>query len=348
MLDDANVIAQRDPQGALQIAAAEHHQAQYDASVRYGDHDGRPITRIVVAGMGGSALAALLIKSWLSNDALRVPFEVVRGYQLPQYVEHNTLVIVSSCSGNTEETLACLDQARERGAQIAIMSSGGRLLHLAQELHIAHVVLPDRSMIEPRMSTIAQTRALTMLLFHFALLERSYYDEIAQTADMLEDATKDWTPEVTTDRNYAKQLALLAVGKTAVFYGGALTSTLAYKWKISWNENAKNVAFFGEYPESNHNEFMGWTSHPVEKPYVIFDLVSDKEHSQILKRFEISDRLLSGRRPKAITVNLGGSSVIEQLLWGTILADFVSSYLAILNGVNPTPVALIEKLKQEL
>lgn len=347
MLDDKNVTTQRDPQGALQVAAAEYRQAEYDAVVRHADHDNRLIKNIVVAGMGGSALAALLVKAWL-NDTFDVSFEVVRGYQLPNYVDHNTLVIVSSCSGNTEETLACLDQARERNVQIAIMTSGGKLLEQADDLGIAHVVLPDRSMIEPRMSTIAQIRALVRLLSHFGLLDASYYDAVAQQATVLEAATNEWVPDVTTDKNYAKQLALLAVGKTAVFYGGALTGSLAYKWKISWNENAKNVAFWNEYPEFNHNEFLGWTSHPVEKPYAVFDLVSDKEHSQILKRFEISDRLLSGRRPKAIQVMLPGDSVLAQLLWGTVLADFVSIYVAILNGVNPTPVELIEKLKQEL
>jgi glucose/mannose-6-phosphate isomerase len=151
-----------------------------------------------------------------------------------------------------------------------------------------------------------------------------------------------------TDENYAKQLAYIAVGKTPVFYGGALTAPVAYKWKISWNENAKNVAFWNEYSEFNHNEFMGWTSHPIEKPFAVFDLISKLEHPQILKRFEISDRLLSGMRPKATVINLAGETAIQQLLWGCILADFVSIYVAILNGVDPTPVGIIEKLKHEL
>jgi glucose/mannose-6-phosphate isomerase len=108
------------------------------------------------------------------------------------------------------------------------------------------------------------------------------------------------------------------------------------------------VAFWNEYPEFNHNEFIGWTSHPVDKPFAVFDLMSNFEHPRILTRFAISDRLLSGKRPKAIQVEMKGSSVIAQLLWGSILADFVSIYVAILNGVDPTPVPLIEKLKKEL
>ena len=347
MLDDVNVLKQRDPNGALAIAASEYSQAEFEATIQNGDHDHRPIRNIVVAGMGGSALAALIVKVWL-RDVLDESFEVVRGYKLPNYVGPNTLVIISSCSGNTEETLGCLDQARERGSQVAIMTSGSVLLERAHDLSIAHVVLPDRAEIEPRMTTIAQVRALTQLLVHFTLIAPSYYQEIAQQVDNLGSATKGWASHVTVDRNYAKQLALLAVGKTAVIYGGELTAPLAYKWKISWNENSKNVAFWSEYPEANHNEFLGWTSHPIEKPYIIFDLLSHFESPRVQRRFEISDRLLSGMRPKAIRVELVGDSVLTQLLWGCILADFVSIYLAILNGVDPTTVALIEKLKQEL
>ena len=108
------------------------------------------------------------------------------------------------------------------------------------------------------------------------------------------------------------------------------------------------MAFNNQYPEFNHNEFMGWASHPVEKPFAVFDLISKLEHPQILKRFKMSDKLLSGKRPKAQVVKLRGETLLQQLLWGCILADFASIYAAILNGVNPTPVDLIEKLKKEL
>ncbi len=347
MLDDDNVLKQRDPSGALAVAADEWRQVTYDAVVEQGDYSKQPIERIVLAGMGGSSLAALLVQAWL-RDILHVPFEVVRGYSLPQYVGSTTLVIASSCSGNTEETLTCLEDGAARGAQLAILTSGGKLLELANERDIAYVLVPDRSQVEPRMTTIAQMRALTKLFAHFEVLGGEYYDQIAAASDHLEAATANWLSSMTIDKNYAKQLALLAVGKTPVFYGGEWTAPLAYKWKISWNENAKNTAFWNEYPEFNHNEFMGWTSHPVEKPFVIFDLVSNFEHPQVLKRFEVSDRLLSGKRPKANVITLEGESPVVQLLWGCILADFVSIYVAILNGVDPTPVGLIEKLKAEL
>lgn len=343
-LDNENILAQRDPEGALKVAAEQFEQASYDAVVWNKEHDEREITSIVVTGMGGSALAALLAKVWLKND-LNIPFEVIRGYDLPAYVSRNTLVIASSYSGNTEETISALGQAEKLGAQLGVIASGGHLIDVAVGYNISHVNLPDG--LQPRMAVIYNLRALLALLENFSLIHGKL-EEVDTLSGWLGRESAAWGPEVPTEDNYAKQLAELAVGKTPVFYGGALTAPVAYKWKISWNENAKNLSFWNEYPEFNHNEFMGWTSHPVDKPFVVFDLISSFEHSQILKRFEISDRLLSGKRPKSTVVNLAGDSLIAQLLWGSIFADYVSIYVAILNGVDPTPVDLIEKLKKEL
>lgn len=345
MLDDRNVLSQRDPAGALEIAARQFTQAQFSADIVNPDHDGREIMQIVVAGMGGSALAALQAKAWLSGE-LTVPFEIVRTYTLPAYVGPGTLVIASSHSGNTEETLSCLKDAQARGAQVAIVTSGGKLEAEATTQNIAYIKIPAD--IQPRMTVLYNLRALTALLSHFGLLREERYQEIAGAAQWLKKETSEWYRDVTVDKNLAKQLALLAVGKTPVFYAGNLMAPVAYKWKISWNENAKNVAFWNELPEFNHNEFIGWSSHPVEKPFAIFDLVSSFEHQRILKRFEVSDKLLSGRRPKAHTVELKGDTPLQQMLWANVLADFTSIYVAILNGVDPTPVDLVERLKIEL
>lgn len=345
MLDDPNVIAQRDPEGALQIALGQYLQTQFKAVIENGTHDNRQIDNIVVAGMGGSALAALLVKSWQKSN-LKVSFDVVRTYDLPAYVNKNTLVIASSYSGNTEETLSCLQQALNQNAQVCVVASGGALIDAAKQHDITYVQLPSH--LQPRMAVIYNLMALDGLLGWFKLLNSSLVADIKDASEWLMSETAAWGPDVPTDKNYAKQLALLAVGKTGIFYGGSLMAPVAYKWKISWNENAKNVSFCNELPEFNHNEFMGWTSHPVEKPFAVFDIVSNFENPQILKRFEVSDRLLSGKRPKSTVINLQGASVIEQMLWGSILADFVSIYLAILNGIDPTPVVLIEKLKKEL
>jgi len=345
MLDDVNVLKQRDPNGALEIASSQYKQEEYKVDIQNKDHDDRPIASVLVAGMGGSALASLLVKSWLKSE-MTVPMDVIRSYDIPAYVNSNTLVIVSSYSGNTEESLNCLHQAKEKGAQLAIISSGGRLINLANESRITYALLP--SGLQPRMAVIDNLCVLVALLANFGIVSAEKHTEISDKSDWLRVESSRWNGEIPTEQNYAKQLALQAVGKTAIFYGGTLTAPVAYKWKISWNENAKNVAFWNEFPEFNHNEFIGWTSHPVEKPFAVFDIISNFENPRILKRFEISDRLLSGMRPKSTVINLAGESLIDQLLWGSVLADYVSIYLAILNNVNPMPVELIEKLKQEL
>lgn len=345
MLDDLNVIKQRDKDKALDVAANMHHQVAYDVVLENTEHDGREITAVVVAGMGGSALAADMAKTLLA-DWMNIPFEVVKGYSLPSYVGENTLVIASSHSGNTEETLTCAEKALSRGSELAVIATGGKLLEMARERNIMCGSIPHDT--QPRMAVIYNLKVLLKVLITYGIIDSSIYDEMAASESWLGEESDRWTKEVATEHNYAKQLALISVGKTPVFYGGSLMAPVAYKWKISWNENAKNVAFWNYLPEFNHNEFLGWTSHPIEKPFAIFDLVSHLEHPQVLKRFEVSDRLLSGQRPKSNVVNISGDTLIKQMLWGAILADFVSIYVAILNGVDPTQVNLIEKLKKEL
>jgi glucose/mannose-6-phosphate isomerase len=344
ILDSLSVLRQKDPSGALDVVAKQYQQVLFDAPVWHSEHDDREITGVVVTGMGGSALAALLAKVWLGPQ-LSIPFEVVRGYELPAYVSRNTLVIVSSYSGNTEETLSALEQAEERGSQIGILASGGKLIGAATQYQIAHVSIPDG--LQPRMAVLYNLKGLVALLETFSIVHNAS-PVLEGLSGWLGQESAQWGPDVPLEQNYAKQLAEQAVGKTPVFYGSPLTAPVAYKWKISWNEDAKNVAFWNEYPEFNHNEFLGWVSHPVEKPFAVFDITSSFDHPRVSQRFVLSDKLLSGKRPKATTIELRGDTVLAQLLWGSILADHAAVYVAILNGVDPTPVDLIEKFKKEL
>lgn len=345
ILDNSNIIAQRDPEGALKVIASQYEQARFDAQVESAAHDARPIGSVVVTGMGGSALAALIVKVLLKNE-LSVPFDIIRGYDLPAYVNERTLVIASSYSGNTEETLSAFEQAEMKGAQIGILASGGKLMNKAKESDIAHVSLPAGA--QPRMATIYNLRGLFALLENFGVTGHKWLDELSNLSEWLQEETAKWLPDVSTDQNYAKQLALEGIGKSPIFYGSPLTAPLAYKWKISWNETAKNIAFWNEFPEFNHNEFMGWVSHPIEKPFAVFDLASSFDSARVAQRFELTDRILSGKRPHAHTIELKGETPLAQLLWGAILADFTSAYAAVLNNVDPTPVVLIERLKKEL
>ncbi len=345
MLDDVNILKQRDPSDMLGSLSQMVDQLVWQPVIVMPENDGREIENIVIAGMGGSALAAETLKT-VASKQLRLPVEIVKNYQLPAYVSESTLVITVSHSGNTEETLSCYDQARTHNAQLAAIAGGGKLLDKAQADSVAHIVIPTGS--QPRMSTTYHLKALLAIFSLFRILGDDLAHNVASKADWLAGQIDSWHGGVPVHENYAKQLALLAAGKTPVIYGGPLTAALAYKWKISWNENAKNTAFTNRYPEFNHNEFVGWSSHPIEKPFVIFDLISSFESARIHERMRLSDRLLSGLRPKAIEIELQGDDLIAQCLWGTALADMTSIYVAILNGVKPEPVELVEKLKTSL
>ena len=254
MLDDVNVLKQRDSQGALGVAASLYKQAGYTVELVDADNDGRALTSVVVAGMGGSALAADVVKVLL-RPTLTIPFEVVKGYELPEYAGKSTLVIASSHSGNTEETVACMEQALERGCQLAAIATGGKVKAIAAEKQVMFAEIPHDT--QPRMGMIYNLRVLLQILVAYKLVSADVYEELAEAEKWLEHESDAWTKEMPTTHNYAKQLALIAVGKTPVFYGGELTAPVAYKWKISWNEKAKNVAFWNQYPEFNHNEFLG-------------------------------------------------------------------------------------------
>lgn len=345
MLDDINVIKQYDPGDVLSGVLNIPEQAHYEVVVHEGSNQRRDFKNIVIAGMGGSALAADMVRV-LTAGWLHLPLEVVKGYDLPGFVGEETLVIAVSHSGNTEETLSCYRQALDKKSCLAVMSTGGELIKRANNDNITYAQIPAGT--QPRMSTVYHLRGLLKLLQNFWVIDGDLYNQVADSADWLEDKISHWTPAVPEKNNLAKQIAKMTIGKTLVMFGGELTWPLAYKWKISWNESAKNLAFSNQYPEFNHNEFIGWSSHPVEKPFTIFDIRSNLERARIRERMELSDRLLSGKRPKAHVLELQGRTLMQQLLWGLVLADAASIYTAILNGVNPGPVRLIEKLKAEL
>lgn len=344
MLDEMNLIRQRDPGDTLGGVMRLVEQMTFTPRV-VGRVLGGDYTAVVVAGMGGSALAADMV-AVLTRGWLHVPFVVVKGYELPGFVNERTLVIAASHSGNTEETLQCYQQARERGCQVAAMATGGLLWERAEGDDVPRIQIPAGA--QPRLSTVYHLRCLLKLLELHRVIDADLYQQVAEATEWLKGQVSRWAAEVPTVQNIAKQLAMRIAGTTPVIFAGELTWPLAYKWKISWNESAKNVAFWNQYPEFNHNEFIGWSSHPIEKPFTIIDLRSALEHPRIRQRMELSDQLLSGRRPQALTIELQGETLLRQLLWGLALGDAASIYCAILNGVNPEPVALVERLKKEL
>lgn len=342
MLDDLKYIHQKDSQDALGTAEKQGEQLAHEFTL-----DWRPtaeIKNVVLAGMGGSALAGLLSTTW---PGYHVPFEIVRDYTIPAYVNENTLFIASSYSGNTEETLAALEEAQAAGAQIVVLAGGGKLIEAARKRGHPYEVLPKVG--QPRFAVLYGLKGYVTILERAGLVNTESAEKtLREASEFLQKTTVQWAATVPTRQNPAKRLALELAGSSPVIYAGPLLYPAAYKWKISFNENAKNVAWCGVYPEFNHNEFIGWTSHPVEKPYKIVDLRSRFEHQRVQKRFEVSERLLSGKRPAPEIVEVQGETLLEQLLWAVAFGDFVSIYVALLNGLDPSPVELVEKLKQQL
>jgi len=342
MLDQADYIARYDQHDIMGVIASQPNQLRQDYQL-----DGAAkltgATSIVFAGMGGSALAAEFIKHWLS-DRLPVPFVIVRGYELPAFVGKDTLVIVSSYSGNTEEEMSCLHDALKRGAKLADMSAGGALIKEATASHLPTLEIPDG--LQPRLAVLYGVKALAMLLEELGLVQ-GIVKELEAAATWAEGEIKSWGATTPTAENSAKQLAEALLGHPIVVYGGPTLALPAMKWKIDANENAKNLAFYNYLPEFNHNEFLGW-GHPERAGLRVVELQSSLDGPQITKRFEVSNRLLSGMMPEPIIVTAVGATRLEQMVWTILLGDFTMAYLAFLNQVDPTPVPMIEKLKREL
>lgn len=340
-LDDLKYIHGKDKEDALGVVGKQWQQLLHDFDVNF--KPSADINNLVLAGMGGSAWWAMFAQSW---PGIAKPFEIVRNYTIPQYVDKHTLFIASSYSGNTEETLAALTEAEQKGAQIVVFSSGGQLVSRAEKA--GHTLFKIPTGIQPRMSSFYFYSGFLQLLEPLGLVPKGSLQELREAGEWVSKKVEAWQPTVPTDKNAAKRLALELMGKNIVVYSGPKLYPAANKWKICMNENAKNVAWVNQLPEINHNEFIGWSSHPIDKPYAVIDLRSKLEHSRVQKRFEVTERLLSGKRPAPEVVEVEGDTLPKQLLWAANLGDFTSLYLAFLNGLDPTPVELVEKLKAEL
>ena len=342
MLDQPDIFARYDKFDALGVITGLPGQLSHDFPVPAGLSELRGVSSIVLTGMGGSAQGAEFIKTWLGSR-LGVPLVIVRDYVLPAFVGPDTLVIAASYSGNTEETLAAIHDAEGKKARIVVVTAGGKLLELAKVRNYPYFELPGG--LQPRFAVLYAVRALATVIETLGLVS-GVLDELAASGKWLNEQLGVWAPGVAAADNQAKLIAQALVGHVAVVYAGPSLGFAAMKWKIAFNENAKNLAFYNYFPEMNHNEFIGW-QFPQASGLKVIELRSDLDNAQINKRFEISNRLLSASFAP-IEVHAAGESKLHQLVWTIGLGEYVATYLAILNGIDPTPVALVEKLKAEL
>jgi glucose/mannose-6-phosphate isomerase len=341
MLDEADFIARYDKSDSMAVIGEQPEQLLHKYSALTGLGDAK-FTNIVLAAMGGSALAAEFIKN-LTSGRLMVPMEIVRDYHLPAYVNSSSLVVCYSYSGSTEETIASLREARKRGAQVVVMASGGALMETAKKEGLPYCVLPGE--IQGRYGVLNGVRSWAQLLEELGLAP-GLVEEVEAAGRWLMGEAEAWGAETETDSNSAKQIASELVGHSVVVYGGPTLSGLAMKWKVDLNENAKNLAFWNWFPEMNHNEFSGW-AHPRDHGFKVIELTSNLDNEQVGKRFASTNSLLSSRFAPII-IQAAGKTKCEQMVWTFMLGSYVSAYLGILNKVDIGTLPLVDKLKQRL
>jgi glucose/mannose-6-phosphate isomerase len=347
-LDDMSAIARTDRSGMLlQVAAIPAQIRDAWTRSRALDLPGRhgQATGVAVLGMGGSAIGGDLVRA-IWSDRLRLPLEVVRGYELPAWVGPDTLVVASSYSGRTEETLAAVETAFVRRCPVAVITTGGPLGAVAAKASLPLLGFPGGG--QPRAAVGHAVMLLAGLLERAGALELDA-GEVEAGAAAAEAALTAWGPDIPTEANLAKQLAWSILDRLPVITGAGHLAAVARRWKTQLNENAKTMAVWDELPEADHNTIVG---HP--QPDATLDhqlhvlLASEQDHPRNVLRMELSGELLAESGISSQRVALPGATRLESALAGVVLGDLVSCYLAILVGRDPTPVDAIVRLKASM
>jgi len=303
------------------------------------------IRSVVVLGMGGSAIAGDLVAG-LVRGICPVPILVSRDYALPAHVNSHTLVLGSSYSGNTEETLTAVEEAWEQDAQVVVITTGGKLAAWAREREVPALTYSYQA--QPRAALGYSLCAVLGVLDSLGLVPVSAAELEAAIAAM-EQAGQGWGVDQPTRKNLAKQIAARLHGNVTVIYGADHLAAVARRWKTQINENSKAWAFWEELPELNHNAIVGY-EHPSAlcSQFHVVLLRSDLYHPRVRRRERITEKLLAEAGVSWQAVDAQGDSKLAQLLTTVLLGDFVSFYLAMCNNVDPTPVEPIARLKADL
>ncbi|HPT69067.1 MAG TPA: bifunctional phosphoglucose/phosphomannose isomerase [Syntrophomonas sp.] len=301
---------------------------------------------IVVSGLGGSAIGGDILRSY-ALDRCQVPVLVNRDYVLPFFVNEFTLVLAVSYSGNTEETLSAYQQARQRGADIIAVSSGGKLSELARNDGCLVVEVPGG--MSPRAASGYLFCPLALILEEMDLLKGARLD-LRETWQVLKELREEINPAVAEDNNFARQLAWKMKDCIPVIWGSSAHSDIAaIRWKAQINENAKAPAYYNAFPELDHNELVGFEA-PAEllAKLLVIILCDADDHEQVKKRIRITGEIIREKVAGVIEIKTRGSSWLAKLYSLIYTGDYASFYLALEYGINPTPVKVIDYLKAEL
>ncbi len=301
------------------------------------------VRNIVVSGMGGSAIGGDLAAALVAGE-IRVPMTVHRDYGLPAYVGRDSLVITSSYSGNTEETLSSFDEARKRGAKIIAITTGGRLAELASAASVPSVTFSYKA--RPR-ATLGYSLTLVLgTLSKMGLVHDMSGDVEAALADVGKLQERVHEGARTND---AKKLAVALSGRVVFVYGAGAMGVMARRVKGQWNENAKNWAAFDVLPELDHNAVVGFPHPPIAKQALaVLILRSTQDLGRHRIRWEVTKELLDQAGIEHHSLELPGSSALSEVLQMTYVTDHVSFYVALLNGADPSPNRSIDFLKDRL
>ncbi|MBL7070766.1 MAG: bifunctional phosphoglucose/phosphomannose isomerase [Candidatus Omnitrophica bacterium] len=307
---------------------------------------GNGVKNIVFTGLGGSAIGADLIRSYTA-DEMKVPIIVNRDYTIPNFIDKDTLLFAASYSGNTEETLSAYDKAREKKARILAISSDGKLQKAAKSDGIPFIKIPAG--IPPRCALGYSFIPPLLTLGKLGFIKNKE-SEIAEAIEVLGSLKSELGIESPPDQNIAKKVALALKGKFPIIYGANVNFDIAVtRMRGELAENSKQLASSHVFPEMNHNEIVGW-DFPAElmREFVVLFLRDSGDHKRVAKRMDITKDILGEKGVKIIDINSRGKGLLGRIMSLVFIGDVISFYLAILNGIDPTPVDKVTYLKNEL
>lgn len=304
------------------------------------------VTDIALCGMGGSAIAGDLVLGAYRDRLLR-PMSVVRDYYLPGWVGEGTLVILSSYSGDTEETLTCASQALERNSLCVAVTSGGKLGRFYAAEGVPVIPLPPG--LQPRAALLRLLVPVAVLLDKVGALPPlgSDLEEARETVAASVAALGHEVPEAD---NPAKQLARALQTGVPLIWGAELTAAVAYRWRCQMAENAKLPAGHAVLPELDHNDIVGFSGSPAPLADLtrLIMLRDPRNHRQVQRRFDLTREIIEAHVASALSITAEGQAPLARMLDLVMLGDYASLYLALLRGVDPGPVEPIQRLKERL
>lgn len=301
---------------------------------------------IIYLGMGGSAISGDILKDAL-YDRLQLPLYVVRGYDVPAYCSDKSLVLAVSYSGNTEETLSAVKSATAKGAEVAVVTSGGELGDLADQNKWTKIVIPGG--MPPRQSFGYLFFSNLLLLNHLNLVDVSE-QEIMDIINLVKMEIKRFDEKTADGMVLPQELARQIQHNVPVIYATApYFGSVAVRWKNQFQENSKSLAYSNVLPEMNHNEIVGWEMESaVMKNLIVIFLEFNNENKRIEKRIQLTKNIIREKKVQIAEIFAEGNSRLENAVSLVILGDWISYYLALCYGKNPVSILNIDYLKGEL